>query len=78
MSTNGQLSFVTYLYDEIQWTNGGRVQVGLSNDDGRRFLLLPGSRSERVRDLVTNSNVEVGGMWMYRVDSSFFIHPGPR
>ncbi len=75
MATGGQFSYVTYLYDDIQWT-GDEFDgfVGFF----RRFevnVKLPGSRSDAVRNLVNTSNVEVDGMWMFRVDSSEILMP---
>ena len=74
LATDGELSFVTFLYADIQWTNGvqgaGIDIPGTSSDD----LFIPGSFSD-ARNLPTTSNVGVPGMWMYRVDSSDFIFP---
>ena len=79
MATDGQLSFVTFLYEEIQWTDSGRtdsVSAIAGIDNGALILDLPGSGFDDVRNLVNTSNVGVDGMWMYRVDSSDIIHPG--
>ncbi len=71
MSTNGQLSFVTFLYDDIQWTETDQYVslAGINGGDGVRSVTLPGSRSVDIRNLTTTSNVGVEGLWMYRVDS---------
>ncbi len=75
MATGGQLSYVAFLYDDIQWTVGdiGNVIVvaGINGGDGVRSvnLRLPESTNhEDLRNLTTTSNVGVDGMWMYRVD----------
>ena len=78
MATNDQASYVTFLYDDIQWTNSGRALAGINAGDGVRSVTLPESLSDDIRNLVTTSNVGVDGMWMYRVDSSDIISPGPR
>ncbi len=69
MGTGGQLSYVTFLYDDIQWTDSGRALAEINADDGVRSVTLPGSGSEDIRNLTTTSNVAVEGVWMYRVDS---------
>ncbi len=78
MATDGQLSYVTFLYDDIQWTDSGRALAGINAGDGVRSVNLPESLSDDIRNLVTTSNMGVDGMWMYRVDSSDIISPGPR
>ena len=75
MATDGQISFVTFLYDDIQWTRAGRALAGINGGDGVRSVTLPGSRSEAIRNLTTTSNVGVPGVWMYRVDSSDIVTP---
>ena len=40
-----------------------------------RSVALPGSSSNDIRNLTTTSNVEVPGLWIYRVDSSDIIAP---
>ncbi len=69
MGTDGQLSYVTFLYDDIQWTDSGRALAGINAGDGVRFVTIHGSGTEDIRNLTTTSNVGVEGVWMYRVDS---------
>ena len=69
MGTDGQHSYVTFLYDDIQWTDSGRALAGINAGDGVRSVTLPGSGTEDIRNLTTTSNVGVEGVWMYRVDS---------
>ncbi len=69
MAMDGQLSYVTFLYDDIQWTDSGRALAGINACDGVRSVTLPGSGTEDIRNLTTTSNVGVEGVWMYRVDS---------
>ncbi len=75
MATDGQLSFVTFLYDDIQWSDdnalAGIYLVMLP------VVKIPGSDSDNRSLILTNtSNVNVPGMWMYRVDSNVFMPPG--
>ncbi len=73
MSTDGQISFLTFLYADIQWIDGV-IGAGIDIPGTRNDLFIPGSFFD-ARILPTTSNVGVPGMWMYRVDSSFFIFP---
>ncbi len=80
MSTDGALSFVTFLYDDIQWTYGTKynayafagMQLGEDLNDN---VVLPGSGTDDIRNLTTTSNVGVPGIWIYRVDSFGIISP---
>ncbi len=69
MAMDGQLSFITFLYDDIQWTNSGESQAGINGGDGVRSVTLIQSRSVDYSNLTTTSNVGVESVWMYRVDS---------
>ncbi len=68
---NDQFSYVTYLYDDIQWTLNIR-RVGFFTKISALFKLL--GSGDTVRNLVTTSNVGMNGIWMYRVDG--VIVPG--
>ncbi len=72
MATDGQVSFVTFLYDDIQWRDMS-TQAGIDGDKVRFVDILESVPD--ARNLDTNSNVGVPGMWIYRVDSSDFIFP---
>ncbi len=69
MATDGQRSYVTFLYDDIQWTDSGRALAAINGSDCVRSVTLPGSGSEDIRNLTTTSNVGMEGVWIYRVDS---------
>ncbi len=80
MATDGLLSYVTFLYDDIQYTEGSRADAGITvfNEFGsvdERSVTLPGSGTVDIRNLTTTSNVGVEGVWIYRVDSSVIMHP---
>jgi len=75
MGTDGIRSFVTYLYadGEIQWANStssGNVsaQVGFNAGDGIRFSVVPESRRPEIINIASTSNVDIPGVWMFRVD----------
>ncbi len=67
-----QRSYVTFLYVDIQWTRSGtgRSLAGINGGDGTCFVSLTEPFTDDIINLVTTSNVDVPGMWMYRVYSS--------
>ncbi len=67
LATDGELSFVTFLYADIQWINGvigAGIYIQVSEE------VIPGSFSD-ARNLTTTSNVGVPGIWMYSSDIVF-------
>ncbi|XP_064386804.1 uncharacterized protein LOC135335283 isoform X4 [Halichondria panicea] len=75
MASDGQRSFVLFLYDDIQGTNGGRALAGINGGDGVRSVTVPGSLSLSIMNIMTTSNVGRPGVWMFRVDTSAIIDP---
>ncbi len=75
MATDGQRSFVTFLYNDIQWTRAGRALAGINGGDGVRSVTVTDSLSEAIMNIVTTNNVGRPGVWMYRVDTSAIIDP---
>ncbi len=76
MATDDQASYVTFLYNDIQWTDLGHALAGINGGDGNRALTIRNSLSDAITNLVTTSNVRMPGVWMYKVDSSAIIDPG--
>ncbi len=70
---DGLLSFVTFLYEDIQWSDDDAF-AGIFAGFFFPPVLIPGSDSD-ARNLTTTSNVGVPGMWMYRVDSLDLFFP---
>ncbi|CAH3144389.1 unnamed protein product [Pocillopora meandrina] len=80
--TNGKHSFVIYNYNNITWTtgtaSGGNVsglggspaQAGFNAGDGIRYFNVPGSATDRIINVSSNSNVGKPGRWMFRIDSA--------
>jgi hypothetical protein len=79
--TDGNCSFVTYLYADrrIQWTTGDAsggegglggtpAQAGFDAGDETRFFSIPGSQTPAIVDIETTSNIGVPGQWTFRVD----------
>ena len=81
LATNGFNTFAIFLYADgmIQWTtgdisggNGGLggtpAQVGFNAGDGVRFAIVPESQTNQIVNIDTTSNVDVPGVWIFRLD----------
>ncbi|CAF3942552.1 unnamed protein product, partial [Rotaria sp. Silwood2] len=80
LSTNGDHSFVFFLYHDIQWAkpsnnSNSYAQAGFNAGDGIAFEMLPYSRTKDIVRLVNESNVNVPGLFVFRVDTDE-IDPG--
>jgi hypothetical protein len=86
--TDGNCSFVTYLYADrrIQWTTGDAsggegglggtpAQAGFDAGDETRFFSIPGSQTPAIVDIETTSNIGVPGQWTFRVDLDNIAEP---
>jgi hypothetical protein len=86
--TDGNCSFVTYLYadDLIQWTTGDAsggeggfggtpAQAGFDAGDETRFFSIPGSLTPAIVNIATFTNVGVSGQCTYRVDLDRIVEP---
>ena len=81
------MSFAIFLYvEDLQWTtgdvNGGfnglggdEAQVGFDSGNGSHFN-LPVSGTPDVLSLDTTSNVNVSGVWVFRIDESSGVTNG--
>jgi hypothetical protein len=74
LSTDGDRSFVFFLYHDIQWTSPNNntdsyAQAGFNAGDGITFETLPYSNTEDIIQLVNQSNVNIPGLFVYRVDT---------
>ena len=88
MITNGINAFVAFLYADglIQWTTGDAsggtdgfggtpAQGGFNAGDGVRYFSIRGSQTASIVHIDTTSNVEVPGLWMFRVDQNALSTP---
>ena len=86
--TDGNCSFVTYLYADrlIQWTTGDAsggqggfggtsAQAGFDAGDATRFFSIPGSETPAIVDIENTTNVGIPGQWTFRVDLDKIIEP---
>ena len=59
-----QMTFVFFIYGDIQWGIG--ASIGFDGGDGTRFFMVPGALKNLNID--EGSNVNVTGVYIYRVD----------
>jgi len=69
LATDGEKSFVFFIYHDIQWGSGG---VGFNAGDGVRSF----TDSLASGALDHGSNVDIPGVYAYRVDLPTIISPG--
>ena len=73
LASDGETSFVFFIYADIQCGNGS---IGFNAGDGMRSFTLPGSTTSAARNVETDSNTGIGGVYAYRVDLSEIVSPG--
>ena len=49
--------------------------AGVNDADGIRYQKVPASGTAQVKNLTVESNVEIPGVWMYRVDADNVSKP---
>ncbi len=80
LATDEMRSFAFLLYHDLQWASPSSVfntttinelggQAGFNGGDGIVFEMLPYSRTSNVRQLVNISNVNVPGLFVFRIDT---------
>jgi len=72
MATDSQVSFVFFIYGNITW---GTANVGFNAGDGLRFFMVPGALTSQTRNIEMGSNVNITGLYIYRVDQRLVIDP---
>lgn len=81
LTSDGSLSFAVFLYadGEIQWTTGDNsggagghggtpAVAGVNAGDGIQSATVPGSKTQDIINIAVTSNVEIPGMWVFRVN----------
>ena len=66
IATDGQQTFVFFIYGDIEW--GEDTNIGFDAGDGVRSFMVPGALTNRSVNVEGGSNVDVRGMYIYRVD----------
>lgn len=74
LSTNGEHSFIFFLYHDLQWATPieyvtDYAQAGFNVGDGNTFEMLPYSRTKDIVRLVNESNVNISGLFVFRIDT---------
>ena len=65
------MSFVILYYDTVQWGSDASVTTGLNAGDGIRHEDL----AIQPRNLTVYSNIEIPGVFVYRVDQVGILLP---
>ena len=72
LATNGQVSFVFFIYNDIQW---GTANIGFNAGDGERLIMTPGALTSQTTNIENGSNVNIPGTYIYRVDQHLVFGP---
>ena len=66
-SHNG--SFAIFVYDDIQWPapDDDEALAGINAGDGINHITVPGSLTTSISDIEETSNIDVPGVWVFRV-----------
>lgn len=73
LATDGEKTFVFFVYIDIQWGNGS---IGFNAGDGVKSFTLPGSATSAARNVETDGNTGIRGVYAYRVDLLDIVSPG--
>ena len=73
IASDGETSFVFFIYIDIQWGEGG---VGFDAGDDIRSFTLPGSQTPAARAIEAGSNIDIEGVYAYRIDFENIVSPG--
>ncbi|XP_069461060.1 alpha-tectorin-like isoform X1 [Ambystoma mexicanum] len=87
LTTNGKYFFIILIYHQILWTTGlasrGNAltglggmpaQCGFNSGDDSHYFNIPTSRTGDIVNIARTSNVDIPGVWAFRVDT--FKAPG--
>ena len=68
-----QMTFVFFIYGDIQW--GDRASIGFNAGDGTRPSMNPLALRRQALNIDEGSNVNVTGLYIYRVDLCSVLGP---
>lgn len=75
IATNGFMTYVLYLYEDINWGDGD-TSIGFNAGDGTRAFNLPeAANTQSILNLESTSNVGIPGAYYFRVDQDSVILP---
>jgi hypothetical protein len=69
LATDSDRTYAFIRYQDISWTGGSANAAGIDAADGFNSVAFPGSGSPAVSGLTSSSNVNMAGLWAYRVDT---------
>ena len=72
MATDGQAAFVFFIYSSIEW---GIANIGFNAGDGVRSFMVPGALTSQTMNIDMGSNVNISGLYIYRVDQNVISEP---
>ena len=72
IATDGQRTFVFFIYGEIEW---GFANIGFNAGDNFRSFMVPGALTFDSVNIEEGSNVGRTGVYLYRVDRCSIIDP---
>ena len=73
IATDGQQTFVFFIYGDIEW--GDDANIGFDAGDSVRSFMLPGALTNQSINVEDGSNVDVRGLYIYRVDLPSILDP---
>ena len=73
IAADGQETFVFFIYGDIQWGDG--ANIGFNAGDSTRSFMLPGALTTQSRNIEDGSNVNVTGLYIYRINSCSVLGP---
>ena len=70
LAVSGNLTFALYLYDDLQWSRGGRAFAGYIVGKGKDSIILNRSLEDaaKLENLDSTSNVGKPGLWVLQID----------
>jgi len=72
MATDGQATFIFFIYSDIEW---GIANIGFNAGDGVRSFMVPGALTSQTMNIDMGSNVNISGLYIYRVDQNVVFEP---
>ena len=73
IAANEKETFVFFIYGDIQWGYG--AFIGFSAAFGARSFMVPGALTAQSRNVDNGSNVNVTGLYIYRINSCSVFGP---
>lgn len=69
LSTDGVMSYATFLYEDIQWGQG--AQIGFNAEDGINSFSLPQALTNATINIDESTNVGRRGVFIFQIDCKY-------